>query len=72
MPAMGHEIAYMNLRYINALIQAQESYQSILKDMYSKQQMLVLSSRGIDAKNDLVNQTSIKSQQSFVWVKNNK
>ena len=62
MPAMGHEIAYMNLRYINALTKAQESYQSILEDMYSKQQMLVLTSRGIDAKNDLVNQNFNQEQ----------
>ena len=54
MPAMGHEIAYMNLRYINALVLAQESYQSILKDMYPKQQMLVLSSQDNDLKNDRV------------------
>ena len=42
MPAMGHEIAYMNQRYIKALVSAEESYQSILADMYAQQQMLVL------------------------------
>ena len=42
MPAMGHEIAYMNQRYIKALVDAKDSYQTILSDMYAQQQMLVL------------------------------
>ena len=42
MPAMGHEIASMNGRYIHALVEAQESYPRLLEGMYSKQQMLVL------------------------------
>lgn len=52
MPIMGHKITYMNLRYIHALVLAQESYQSILKDVYPKQQMLVLSSQDYTLKND--------------------
>ena len=46
MPAMGHEIATMNLRVIDALVVAEESYRSILSDLYAKQQLLVL--RGAD------------------------
>lgn len=42
MPAMGHEIAFMNMRYINALVNTKESYQSILSSLYAQQQMLVL------------------------------
>ena len=53
MPAMGHEIAYMNMRYINALVTAEESYLSILESLYPKQQMLVLSSPSAPSKADL-------------------
>ena len=52
MPAMGHEIAYMNLRYIKALVTAEESYFEILQSLYAKQQMLVLTDRASSSKGD--------------------
>lgn len=42
MPAMGHEIAFMNLSFIHALVHQEDSYYSLLQRLYPKQQMLVL------------------------------
>ena len=50
MPAMGHEIAYMNSYYINALVEGRASFKTLLADLYPKQQMLVLSGQRVSGR----------------------
>ena len=70
MPAMGHEIAYMNGRFIHALVEAEESYESILSTLYPKQQMLVLpGGRGDQLKGDLA---QIEGESTSPWLVINK